>query len=56
MFPLILMVIIGTVTSVIPGEGSLTVVVLYIIVGVIIPVIAVMFALILSSTIGEVKL
>ncbi len=55
MFPLILMVIIGTVTSVIPGEGSLTVVVLYIIVGVIIPVIAVMFALILSSTIGEVE-
>ncbi|MGP6240340.1 type II secretion system F family protein [Cuniculiplasma sp. SKW4] len=54
MFPLILMVIIGTVTSVIPGEGSLTIVVLYLIVGLIIPIIAVMFALILSSTIGEV--
>ena len=48
------MVIIGTVTSVIPGEGSLTDVVLYLIVFLIIPIIAIMFALILSSTIGEV--
>jgi flagellar protein FlaJ len=54
MFPLILMVIIGTVTSVIPGEGSLTDSVLYLIVFLIIPIIAVMFAVILSSTIGEV--
>ncbi len=54
MFPLILMVIIGTVTSVIPGEGSETLSVLYLIVFLIIPVIAIMFALILSSTIGEV--
>ncbi len=54
MFPLILMVIIGTVTSVIPGEGSETLTVLYLIVFLIIPVIAIMFALILSSTIGEV--
>ncbi len=54
MFPLILMVIIGTVTSVMPGEGSLTDTVLYLIVFLIIPIIAIMFALILSSTIGEV--
>lgn len=54
MFPLILMVIIGTVTSVIPGEGSETLIILYLIVFLIIPVIAIMFALILSSTIGEV--
>ncbi|MGP6220775.1 type II secretion system F family protein [Caldiplasma sukawensis] len=55
MFPLILMVIIGTLTTVIPGESGLTVVVLYLIVFLIIPIIAGMFALILSSTIGEVK-
>lgn len=54
MFPLILMVIIGTVTSVIPGEGAETLIILYLIVFLIIPVIAFMFAMILSSTIGEV--
>lgn len=56
MFPLILMVIIGTVTSVIPGEGSETLTILYLIVFLIIPVIAIMFSLILSSTIGEVDI